>query len=73
MSKHSPLSKPIKYQPTGGGRDSYIIIDSGGFYKPRIDNIMPRIGFQIHSVQTSLSPKKDSNPPVVGASTITTK
>jgi len=57
MNKLSPLSyKPAKYQPTGGGRDSYIAIDNGGFYKPRLDNVVPRIGFQISSQAPSLSP-----------------
>jgi hypothetical protein len=57
MNKLSPLSyKPVKYQPTGGGRDSYISIDNGGFNKPRLDNVVPRVGFQISSQGPSMSP-----------------
>ena len=44
--KLSPVARPAQYRPTGGGRDSYIIVDNGGFNKPRpIDQILPRIGF----------------------------
>ena len=27
-------TRPMKYKATGGGRDSYIIFDNGGFSKP---------------------------------------
>ena len=64
--KLSPISKPVKYQASGGGRDSYIIADSGGFYKPSLDQVLPRVGVHLASVDPSLSPKKDRNPPLVG-------
>ena len=44
------MTKPVIYRPSGGGRETYIIHDSGGFYRPRIDAIMPRVGVQLQTM-----------------------
>ncbi len=45
-SKNSGIMvKPVRYRGNGGGRDSYIIYDSGGFRKPKIEIPLPKLGY----------------------------
>jgi hypothetical protein len=53
--------KPVIYRGNGGGRDSYIIHDSGGFYQPRIDVGIPKLGYQISNELHNPSPMRGRN------------
>lgn len=44
-SNNVGLGRPVRYRGNGGGRDSYIIYDSGGFSKPKIDLTIPKLGY----------------------------
>ena len=66
----SSVPRPVKYMATGQGRDSYIFYDNGGLSKPRIDQVIPRIGYQIPTRDQSSpenSPKKNNRSKVFGS------